>query len=847
MSINNDPYLTDIYKIVLVEETLSKYFLVTKEEKAALINALITGKLPELINPRAKTKIVEFFNKLNLYSRSEMQEIAEFIRANPRRTLLKLYTKITANNQLGLFPRASLDKGGDIKSPFRILKEAYKGDWLVYLIYLARTLPESKRGSFIKRYSDPKFSFEKTLKGFLSEGVLINNERGDAITKSEFESRYSTREAVLDALRNELNYLPIVDVIFIADRLRINLDDTKKEMKELKPHQNANIWNLESRIKDIVMNHLAVEGSISLEELMLFLIEVMLVKQIITQWIMYRVDNVVKTVRTSTESSRIGYQVFLKHALGLDYFPSQEEMLDYWAGILNYNVSNPNAAKNHWQPLIRTLQDVGWRYAQWQKGVPLDMPLTIVDNSVTPETAKPFAGWGFKVDNWTYALTVAHGGEVDEDDGVIFNTDWEHTIYPTDVFLLPFVAYEFTRRKDLGIVLTELRDADEGMTPTAKDQIIAEDVWNTRMLPAENRIGATAMYGPCIVRLPAMRYFGANTSKIEDSATAQEILKRGYKTDYAPGITMGRGREKTHGRMPGFVNRFGGLVVDNSLTPHFQQMLASPRIHWTEKLTLLFNDDHYINQALIPRYNLAIFLFSFFVSFTPFAYLAVPGFFIVLQYIFSQAITTGGIRNYIRSNGTVKGYLMYLGRFWSLIFTFISLIPNDAHKTIRALCGESGVFLGGAKDVKYASEKFTYLYDTYRQSIKWGVILLGILLLSPLHPYGIAGQIFFFVFPFAFIFGPFMKNGHSRPLVSGFIFGGAALAFMVHNFVIPFAPMIALGICAAFVVSSIIAAITGEKYNKGIWHGLIAIIEFLIFDFIPVNRIIRILSVFYLK
>jgi hypothetical protein len=208
-----------------------------------------------------------------------------------------------------------------------------------------------------------------------------------------------------------------------------------------------------------------------------------------------------------------------------------------------------------------------------------------------------------------------------------------------------------------------------------------------------------------------------------------------------------------------FVNRFGGLTLDNHLTVHYQQLMASPRVHWTEKLALIFNDDHYINQVFVPKYNLMIFLFSFFASFTPFAYLAIPGFFISIQYLFSQAISAGGVRLYVKENGFWKGYGLYIKRFWSLVFTFLGLVPNDAQKTANALSGDSGEFVGGEKDVRHDSADFKTLYTLYREAIKWGVTLLSIMLIAPFHPDGVAAQFFFYAFPFAFLFGPFLKNG----------------------------------------------------------------------------------------
>ncbi|MBU0657180.1 MAG: hypothetical protein KJ914_18820, partial [Gammaproteobacteria bacterium] len=50
------------------------------------------------------------------------------------------------------------------------------------------------------------------------------------------------------------------------------------------------------------------------------------------------------------------------------------------------------------------------------------------------------------------------------------------------------------------------------------------------------------------------------------------------------------------------------------------------------------------------------------------------------------------------------------------------------------------------------------LYEKFKPSIRWGVMLLGLLLLAPAHPFGVIGQLFFYIFPFAFIFGPFVRT-----------------------------------------------------------------------------------------
>ncbi|MGD9015478.1 MAG: hypothetical protein PVI33_05605, partial [Candidatus Omnitrophota bacterium] len=127
--INNDPYLEDLYNIVLIDETLRKYFLVTEEEAEALRIALSTGKMPVLENPRAKRKIIDFFNKLNLYSREEFEQMLSLIQENPEK-FLRVFTKITARDQKTIPARIEMDAVGDIKTPFRLLKEAFAGDWI---------------------------------------------------------------------------------------------------------------------------------------------------------------------------------------------------------------------------------------------------------------------------------------------------------------------------------------------------------------------------------------------------------------------------------------------------------------------------------------------------------------------------------------------------------------------------------------------------------------------------------------------------------------------------------------------------------------------------------------------
>ena len=79
-------------------------------------------------------------------------------------------------------------------------------------------------------------------------------------------------------------------------------------------------------------------------------------------------------------------------------------------------------------------------------------------------------------------------------------------------------------------------------------------------------------------------------------------------------------------------------------------------------------------------------------------------------------------------------------------------------KVFGAFEGKAGVFTGGIKDIVYPQIKFADLYNKFKVTITFGVALLGIALLAPVHPVGVIGQFFVYLMGIVFVYGPFAFN-----------------------------------------------------------------------------------------
>ncbi|MFA5369779.1 MAG: DUF1868 domain-containing protein, partial [Candidatus Omnitrophota bacterium] len=790
--VRGNEYLKDVFKEVLINSTLSVdsgFHLISGKEKE-LLEDVVSGdsinKLPDLASPHAKQEIVKFFNKVMMFDKDEFDRMYKNInleqllptifkgtgkkRVIPTVGFLDATDDETRNSE-GVITK--LKPTGIIKSGFYVFKEEFKESWRI----------------------------------FLEEDILKDAQNKDKLVKKLISPRV---------------------------KLSTTISDIAKELAK----SDKDVEN-----------------------------------DIILKWITFRADGYLKTLLLAERAGEAAYRVLLRHKFKdkNGRYPEEQELSELLKQHLMFVHVHEDIDpdKEDWGgrnpgEIIKVLCDNarpegaytinGCSYADMGSKANFERRFAAEDSNKIVLSTKEFKGgetvlgvpaqstadkfydyrkdeagrWIVKTDKWSITarfiekFLLARG----KSDAVIVNLDRDHFFYPSEYFMLPFVAQRFTSEDKLGYLTTRLTMRTGYVAPTGAAHEVAEDTWNIKVLLAEALIGAHAFYGPGIVRWAVMRDWGAYMSNIEDTAAANEAIMDGMRGDHTPWITWGRPREMVGASILDFQNRFGGLVIDEYLSTHYQKLLKSNQAHWTEKLTLFQNFDFYFNKPLIPHFNLLIFLFSFFINFTPFSFFALPILFVSLGYLFSQAITSGGIRLFHDRQPFFKAWWTYAKRFWGLVFTFVPLIPMHGEKALNAFKGTAGKFSSGIKDIFYPSVSFRELYNLYKPSIRWGVILLGVLLFAPTHPWAIATQIFFHIFPVAFIFGPFMKNAPANKKISISTFGLSGLLFVL-NAVFTFMPM---SVVIAIIAGAIIAAgISGkEKYTKGITHGLLSILYYLL-------------------
>ncbi|MCF7917224.1 MAG: MFS transporter, partial [Candidatus Omnitrophica bacterium] len=829
-------YLADVFKEVVIKGTLLRFHLVDASEAEALERIVQEDKdinsLPELKEAEAKKVIINFFNKIEMFKQGELGNKLSNMRDN-KKELLPVIFKGTGKKRCvptrefldGEDAAGEPETTGVVKSGFYIVKEQFNESWKIFLRNLLMHQSSSQKDELIKKLAKPKVTLEATIDKLVKEGITIEDDKSTRITWDKQEIEHT----------------------------------------------------------------------------------------LIHQWILFRSDGFLKTQILSEESGEWAYRILLRH-IGV----SEDQMYKYVRLIFGYEKFEDPAdptkpQKEGTGELFEELSKRGWIYNGIQEdGKPGDGN-KIMCSTYTPREGQytdesyiyPYeleSKWKQKVNYWsvTGRFIEQFLYESGKDDAVILNSDRDHFFYPSDFFMMPFIAQRFTNEQNLGWMTTDLRVFVDGFTPAASDHRVAEDNWNTRILAVEPLIGTNAFYGPGIVRWQVMRNWGCYMDNIEDTGGALEAFLegKGWRPDYSNWISWGRPREMLLGSMPAFQNRFGGLVLDRELSVEFQKTMESDELHWTEKLTLLQNFDHYVNKPIIPRYNLLVFLTALFISFSPYAYLAAPLFFISFQYVLSQAITAGGIRlfinqpkpsldnkralsiaaiaglglssaiasfvwffipqlwpavltfvivvsvysilaatgkRYFKLANWITGYAMYLKRFWSLVFTFLPFIPMHDEKVRGAFEGTGGLFTSGIKDLVYPQLIFDNLYQVFKPAILWGVILFGILYLSSAHPFGVIGQLFFYVFPFAFVFGPFMKNGRTnRAVISGIWVSLVALgvlsftSFSLLWGILPFAVFSFLGAVKAAIqqkdATQFYHYLASDRFIRGVAQGLFALL-----------------------
>ncbi|TRZ95858.1 class I SAM-dependent methyltransferase, partial [bacterium] len=558
--------------------------------------------------------------------------------------------------------------------------------------------------------------------------------------------------------------------------------------------------------------------------------------QIIREWVGFYTWNVYRTIKTVYHSVYTIYKIFLRHKLG--HAPTEAEIESFLSFYLFYAYKHPGFTKaeaiaNN-NVIERELErDPREPWVLNQKNV----LRSIIDfNQADINAGYSINFFAAKMRAWAFAFPYIDDGS--KRPGLVFTLDFVHSMMPATAFLLPFDVQRMSEDGRTGFLCPQLEDADDDITPTAADQKVAENAFNTIIVPASEKVAAHSDYGPTLKDIAALRGKGIYFSNIEDTATGNTIMLAGYQPGYGRTVLY-RPREKTQRSMPSFNNRFDGLVINEGMSIRNQKVSRSDLIHSTQKMGLFQHFDFYYNNRLILIYNLIIFAGAMVLVFSPFKAFAFPLFFTNLQYVTTLAITSGGIGEKVSHYGVVRGLLKYRAKFWSRVMTFLPLIAVGAYKAQKALNGISGIFSRGVKLMQYPREPFKSLYwgdnqkvGLFKHSVKWGVWLLGLFLIAPLDPLMAVVACFFIIFPIAFIWGPFAKNGYSKPWLSNTIFIGAQAVFLIHNFIFSIPEPFTWIVAGLFGVAVIAAGLSGERQSKAILQGFYAIGYYIFVDLI---------------
>ncbi|MCM8827324.1 MAG: hypothetical protein NC904_07420, partial [Candidatus Omnitrophica bacterium] len=871
-------YLREVYLEILIEGTLKRHYLIDENEETALRKVVedrnIT-QMPQLKDPHAKIEIIKWFNMVLMTKPGEIGGKIKSI--NLAEQIPWVYKGVGKKTIIPLdlldIKEATMDdtkeKTKVLKTAFYIIKEQNLVSWERYLRYLLGTLGKLSNDSnsvkaLIDKLMNLELSFADTVTVIVS-AVYPDEQYPSVKYNKDTEQFEGTPKAVEIAYRIVYEFIMfradgflktqvyaqesalLSYRVFLKHKLeqmakannRSILEEAKEFFKGIYGDKE-NVEDAVKKVRETLKNKLNREPTD--EEIAVHLI----IHRFVFMITCHEDINPDKPKKGAI--SLLMNQLSDERNWRLDELASLEEVLKDKDGIYKVLVSKKVSNK----PENKAFYNFSQKFAD---------------------------GWPVKTNTWsvTARFIEEYLLRINQTDAIIHNADRDHFFYPSNVFLTPiFVSPRFVEEKDLGWLCTRLEVYVDEFMPPASDHRVAEDNWNTRVIPVEAEVGMHAYYGPGIIRWDVMRVWGSYMDNIEDTGAAIEALKLGWRGSYTPYFRWARPREMVLGAIPTFQNRFGGLVTDTTLQPHFQQLLKSDMLDWTEKLSLFENFDFYFNKPIVPRYNLLIFLFAMFVTFTPFAYLAIPLFFVGLQYIFCQAITAGGPRIFINQpkpwlnkkfavvitigshillavslglflgwllapalpfsyftiglstlvifglitafKGYFKvanwfaGYALYLRRMWSLAFTFIPIIPLHEEKVRSAFEGTAGIFSSGIKDIYYPQYSFSQLYLLYKPGFKWAVILLTIFMFAPFHPFGIIGQLFFYLFPLAFLFGPFLKNGYTNKEVIAGIW--SSLATLVICSIMPSLP-IWLGIIPFIVMFGIGTYKAVSKAGKG--------------------------------
>ncbi|MFA6358536.1 MAG: LysM peptidoglycan-binding domain-containing protein, partial [Candidatus Omnitrophota bacterium] len=521
--------------------------------------------------------------------------------------------------------------------------------------------------------------------------------------------------------------------------------------------------------------------------------------EIITDWVVFRDENVYKTTVLVEKSSRISYELYYDYVvkndvelkdkilMGLIAASSAQPSID---GFTTEDLKVLGDKKKTWDEKKAEITDFDKKQnavcrMEWLKNLQVvllyDYDMSNPDASAEDKDLKKYLvgkqNWpvnkrdaqksiiaasakdkfySIKMQSQATAYPYVRGE-------VIFTMDWSHLLFPHQFMNLPHFVAEFNN-PEIGGALCDLMITDNDITPLNTVAAISENTFQCRQLPVRAEFGAVTFYGKGALRKKVLLHSVVHYSRIEDHATGQEILKQKsptgnkYRIIYRDSLMLGQAREKVKILHPAFTARFPGLVLDDASSVRFEEFCQDKDIHWAERMDVLLQNDFYLHKPFIPVFNLLMWVFAFFFSYNFFSYLGLPLLGILISMPLAEGICSSAIGLLIKNKGLKKGYSEYTKNFWGLIFTFVTYIMLYVARIDNALKGKVGVFTRGEKYSTFYKAPFYTTYEVYRPAIYMGVFFLLIFMAAPFYPLAVMINFFFIMFAIAGIWGPFVHN-----------------------------------------------------------------------------------------
>ncbi|RKY38851.1 MAG: hypothetical protein DRP72_01020, partial [Candidatus Omnitrophota bacterium] len=462
----------------------------------------------------------------------------------------------------------------------------------------------------------------------------------------------------------------------------------------------------------------------------------------------WRLENVWKTVESSWYAFRreLGFlvkEMFPEKANDSEFI--EEKIKEKIKFIIIYTTYAPTERKADERNSISIYQHIEeYKEDNWKHNE--DGYLVFVSLSVEEALAAKYGAWN-------------RAKKYIKDAKYLFALDSGHRIEYSDIRYLTNALFYMEENPQIAAIIPALYIYNEHLTGVVKANAVGEKTWNIRIQRAKNFTDAEGFYGKGIWRVEALEKAQTILSNYitEDTVSSNQAWQKGYKVEQVEYLRIVQSAEKVRFEAAGFILRFGGPVVEMFLGQSFQNFLRSSKVHWAEKLGMIFNFDHYFNKNWIVVANILIFFLAFFTPYNLFTYLAGAWILALVGLIACQAINAQTIVGYQEDRGFWEGIAGFMKDFAILFFYYTSFIPEHYLKVKQGTEG-LGVFTFSPRVSDITSKSFKEIFIEFKFGIAMGVFATLLILLGPYHPVAWAVNIFFVGMALSWWFTPFMMN-----------------------------------------------------------------------------------------